>query len=137
MDKYSEMMSAYVKIWLTASVINAAISTLIITSSFHAATFGIFFIILFFSYILSLPILVVAMLGAAIILSMQKRDNVFGTVLVVTLFSSIAGVIFFKSTLAITNDDSIPLGISIVTSALAAAIIVFRKRFIGETAIDE
>lgn len=120
-------MSAYVKIWAIASLINAIISSLIIMTALNEKIFSVFFLILIFSFVLSIPILVVAMLIAAIVLSQQTGDNIFGTVFIVTLFSSIAGVIFCKDMLGIVNNNPLPLGVSVVLSALTATIIIFRN----------
>jgi hypothetical protein len=128
MDKYSKMMSAYAKIWLTASIINAVISSLIIISLFNEQIIGLFFLILFFSYIFSIPILVVAIVCSAIALSLQKNNNIVGTVFIVTLLSSLAGVLFFKGVLGDVNGDPVPLGASIIISSLIAAAIVFRNK---------
>src|SRR4051812_42784224 len=109
MDKYSRMMSAYTKIWLTASIINAVISSLVIISSFNEQIIGLFFIILFFSYIFSIPVLVIAILCSAIALSLQKNGNIVATVFIVTLLSSFGAVLFFSGLLGDINGNPIPL----------------------------
>jgi hypothetical protein len=127
MDKYSKLISVYGKIWFAASVINAVISSFLILSSWDEGAFFIFFLSLIFSFILSIPILLIAVLLASFLLSVKVTENIFQVVLLVTFFVSIAGAICFKGFLHEVNSNSFSLCASIVLSAVLAVIIFQHK----------
>ena len=130
MDSSSKVMSSYIGIWLAASVINAVISSLIILlplQHLDGTIIFLFFLICLFSFVLSIPVLVLAMIVSIFILSTHLWENTFHVVLSVTFIVSIAGAFFFKDFLSFTEFTPITLGISIVISAVTAVIIYRNK----------
>jgi hypothetical protein len=127
MDKYSKLVSVYGRIWFVASVINAVLSSFLILSSWDEGVFFIFFLSLIFSFVLSMPILLIAMLLSSLLLSVKVMKNIFQVVLLVTFFVSLAGALFFKAFLHEVNKGPFPLCIAIVLSAVLA-VIVFRNK---------
>ncbi|MGG9961566.1 hypothetical protein [Ferruginibacter sp. SUN106] len=126
MDKYLRAMSIYAGIWFFASLINAGISTLYIILSSHEVN-GImiifFFLSVFFSFLLSIPVLFIAMILSLFLLRIKAWPNAFQLVLLVTFVVAIAGAVFFKDFLTEINSTPLFLCISIVVSAVSAVII--------------
>ena len=136
MNKYSKMVSAYMRIWPVASLINAVITCVLIDPQFRGEILGSLALVFIFSCIFSIPILLTAMLISAIVLSLQTKEDIFGTIFLVTLFSSLGGAIFFKEILEFAGSNPFLLGLSIIVSALTA-VIIFRNKLKADLVIEE
>jgi hypothetical protein len=131
MDKYSRTMSIYAGIWFFAAVINAGISTFFIALSSNEVNGIIIIIILFltvlYSFFLSIPFLLIAMLLSLFLLWIKAWPDAFQLVLLVTFIVAIAGAVFFKNFLTEINSNPLFLCISVVVSAVGAVMIFQHK----------
>ena len=127
MDKYTKVNGNYLKIWLTASLINGIVSSFIFMFSWQDLDLVVFFLATGYSLVFSIPILLLSMLITSFILSYKEGIGIFETVLGVIFFVSLTGVFFFIWLFNFFDASTIPLGISIVASAVTAVFISQQK----------
>jgi len=139
MDKYLRIMSIYAGIWFFASALNGGLSTLCIIlplNEVNGTIIIVFYASVLFSFLLSIPILLIAMLLSLFLIRVKAWPDAFQIVFLVTFMIASAGAVFFKDFLTEINRDPLSLCISIVASALTA-VIIFRNKLKADPVISE
>ena|SRR5689334_1593860 len=139
MHPYSKMISAYVRIWFLASVVNAVLSSFILTistSAFEGAEiFGALILIFILSLFYAIVPVLSAMILAAIIISFKTRLSLFWIILLVNSFASVATAVWFKIMIGSIDSKMTLLCTSIIISAMLPVFIC--RKYLREIVINE
>jgi len=133
MDNSSKIMSAYGRIWVTASAINAILTTLLLMTNSWSNISGIFgsVVLLFiFSLIFAIPGILISILLTAIVVSCKTRFSLFAIIMTISFITSLLTAIYFMDFFGVIDKESGFLCVSIVI--LAVLSVFFFRNYLLE-----